>query len=978
MFRGQVQEERHELPANHFVTLDVVPYDVELDARILDPDGTEILRAALEYDTRVSFITGDAGPYRLVLTATPDSSQLGSVHIEMLDSHPVTPRDARQLDAQRALYDGVMLLRSQKAQDAVTALPLLERAHKAWADLGDCTGEMRALYAIGVAHATKDDLETSARDLRLALVLARERNDIRTIAGALRNIAAVSGKVDRDGARVALREAVLLSRHLASPAAEARAYYHLGNVELAANEQRLAITLYEAGQAAMRLAGNPYVEALIANGTAVALGNLGDWRAAIVHLERAVPLFRAAGDKRMIAVTMQNLGSAYGLLGNHQDALEQFGRALPLAREMGDRATETTNFINSGASLTELGRLAEARASLMEGLALARAAEDTRVEAMALRHLGRIEDREKRHAEALAYHQQSLRLQQSGGNRRGEAFALLNIGTLHRKLGNAVAARRALRESHALACTLEDQGLDSATRLALARVEAGEGELDAAWGQLEAAIHGVESLRVNVAGAHLRSTYQLTIREYYELAVDVLMRMKRPAEALEVSERARARGLLDLLAEAQVDVRQGGDPELLAQERKLRRAINDVAALYGRSQKKKELAAEIDALAFELRQVERRIRQASPRYASLMQAETLTLREIQRDVLDDDTLLLEISLGADRGHIWAVSNDAVAVRELPARKEVEAVARRFYDAVTARNTSVENETPRAHLARLERAKQRIDKNGARLSELLLARLPLRGKSRLLIVAEGALQYVPFAALPFKGEPLVTGFELVHMPSVSALAALRRETNGRRTPERSVAVLADPLFGKQMPRLPMAREEAASIARIAHRPEVRLGAEATRAAAMSGELRRFRYVHFATHGVLDDKHPELSGIALSDGFLRLHDIYNLELPADLVVLSACQTALGKDVAHEGMIGLTRGFMYAGAERVLASLWKIDDRATAELMRGFYQRMLVERMTPAAALRAVQLEMARSPRWSEPYHWAAFTLQGEWRP
>jgi CHAT domain-containing protein len=166
----------------------------------------------------------------------------------------------------------------------------------------------------------------------------------------------------------------------------------------------------------------------------------------------------------------------------------------------------------------------------------------------------------------------------------------------------------------------------------------------------------------------------------------------------------------------------------------------------------------------------------------------------------------------------------------------------------------------------------------------------------------------------------------------------------------------------------------------------LGFQASRATATSSELSQYRIVHFATHGLLNSEHPELSGLVLSlideqgkhqNGFLRLHDIYNLNLPADLVVLSACNTALGKDVRGEGLVGIVRGFMYAGAARVVSSLWKVDDEATAELMKGFYRRMFQENMPPAAALRAAQVEMWKQKQWRSPYYWAAFVLQGEWK-
>lgn len=155
--------------------------------------------------------------------------------------------------------------------------------------------------------------------------------------------------------------------------------------------------------------------------------------------------------------------------------------------------------------------------------------------------------------------------------------------------------------------------------------------------------------------------------------------------------------------------------------------------------------------------------------------------------------------------------------------------------------------------------------------------------------------------------------------------------------------------------------------------------------MRPDLGDYRIVHFATHGFLNDEHPELSGIVLSlfdrngqpqEGFLRLHDIYNLELPVDLVVLSACNTGLGKDVKGEGLIGLTRGFMYAGAASVVASLWKVDDEATADLMRYFYGFMLKDGLAPAAALRKAQLTMSQQKRWHSPYYWSGFIIQGQY--
>jgi CHAT domain-containing protein len=190
------------------------------------------------------------------------------------------------------------------------------------------------------------------------------------------------------------------------------------------------------------------------------------------------------------------------------------------------------------------------------------------------------------------------------------------------------------------------------------------------------------------------------------------------------------------------------------------------------------------------------------------------------------------------------------------------------------------------------------------------------------------------------------------------------------------------------RLPFTRQEAKAI--LANVPAGQaldaLDFRASRQTATSPELAQYRIVHFATHGLVDNMHPQLSGLVLSmvdergrqqNGYLDLEDIYNLSLPADLVVLSACETGLGKDVAGEGLIGLTRGFMYAGAARVVTSMWKVDDVATAELMGRFYQAMEKEGLRPSAALRRAQIEMRTQERWRSPYYWAAFQLQGEWK-
>jgi len=596
--------------------------------------------------------------------------------------------------------------------------------------------------------------------------------------------------------------------------------------------------------------------------------------------------------------------------------------------------------------------------------------------------------------------------------------------------------------------------------LNIARAERDRNNLTEARNRTEAALDIIESLRSKVVSQELRTSYLASKRDYYDFYIDLLMRLHQnvpsqghDAIALRMSERARARSLLETLTEARVDIRQGVDPLLLSRERTLQQQLNAkeryrVQLLNGKHTEEQARAVEreVTALITEYQETQTRIRTTSPRYAALTQPKPLSLEEIQQQVLDSDTLLLEYSLGEERSYLWAVTPTSINSFVLPKRAEIEPAARRTYELLTASH-------------------RRESKRQAELAAVDLSRMVLGpvtrqlGKKRLLVVTDGALQYVPFAALPVPdGEtdrrrladtatsddrvyashsspaslvPLMLNHEIVSMPSASVLAVLRRELAARPAAPRAVAVLADPVFGandirvnqngfgatrsasgvladaerERLPdrdlarsaresgvtnfdRLRFTRLEADTIvAQADERSSLKaLDFIASRATVTHADLDQYRIIHFATHGLLNSQHPELSGIVLSlvdeqgraqDGFLRAHDIYNLKLRADLVVLSACQTALGKEIKGEGLAGLTRGFMYAGAARVVASLWDVKDEATSELMKRFYRGMLREGLRPAEALRAAQISMWKEPRWAAPSHWAGFMMQGEWR-
>jgi CHAT domain-containing protein len=685
-------------------------------------------------------------------------------------------------------------------------------------------------------------------------------------------------------------------------------------------------------------------------------------RKALEKYNEALLIKRTVGDRSGEAITISNIGLVYLSLGEVQKSLEKFDEALPISRAVGDRWGEAITLNNIG---------------------------------MVYRSLG---DMQK----ALEKYNEALPIMRAIGDRRGEATTLLGIARAEQKRGNLTQARQ----------------------------------------PIEQAISIVESVRADIGSQELRASYFDKRQEFFESYIDVLMQMQKQnpaaafdAVALAVSERARARSLLELLMEARADIRQGVDSSLLARERSLQQLLNAKAAAQFALLNRKHTptqaeaaAKEIAAITTEYEEVREQIRARNPRYAALTQPQPLTLAEIQQQALDEDTLLLEYALGEKRSYLWLVSHRSINSYELPPRAEVEAATRRVYELLIERPKR--GTPPDPQLIAQARA----------LSRMLLGPVAQRlsGK-RLVVVAPGALSYLPFAALPAPEdekrpagdyEPLIAKHEVVTVPSASVLSVIRREMSGRERADKSIAVLADPVFEASDPRLdsaknrsgeppaapaadaedseltrsirtmnfpdaragftrlPFSRREAESVIALTPRGTGLKATDfsASRDLALSPQLSQYRILHFATHGLLNSERPELSGLVFSlvdregkpqDGFLRLHEIYNLQLNADLIVLSACETGLGKEIKGEGLIGLTRGFMYSGAPRVVASLWNVDDLATAELMKLFYQRMLKDGLPAGAALRAAQLEMSGQKRWASPYYWAGFVLHGEWK-
>ncbi|HWW77263.1 MAG TPA: CHAT domain-containing tetratricopeptide repeat protein [Pyrinomonadaceae bacterium] len=820
-----------------------------------------------------------------------------------------------------------------------------------------------------------------------------------------------------------------------------------------------AVAKYEEEAALWREAGdrNDEAAALIRAGRLHV--QLAQYQKALDVFNRALSVAREAGYRQGQLEALGNMATVYGELGDTQKSLELNRQMLPVARELGARDDEGSILVNIGLAYeNDLHDTKTALENYSQALQIFQEVGDRLREGVALNNIGSAYRRNEDFPRALDYYQRALALRRETKNRQGEAATLSNIGATYQAMGEHQKALDYSTQANALVHAVGYRRGEAVTLLSMAEALDGLGRTADALGRMESAIGIIESMRSDLVGDEDRASFFASSGAYYDFYIELLMKLQRQdasrgyeAAALQASERAHARILLDQLNEVRVNLRQDVDPALLKEERQVQQQVN--AATLARWELEREahtaeqLAASqkrVDDLLASYQELEGRIRASSPRYAALTRPQLLGLAEIQKQVLDPDTLLLEYSLGRDRGRLWVVAPDSAASFALPARADIERAARGYYELLTARAQHLKFETPEEKRARVARADAELPAAAAELSRQLLGpAAALLGSKRLLVVSDGALHLVPFAALPDPSEPsrpLVFKHEVVNVPSASALAELRRGGLGRPSAGKTLAVLADPVFEKEdervkailsgrppadprrpefvkagagsaaepdvpdeltraireagvsgeggaIPRLPYTRREANAIAALIP-PQERVEAldfDASRATATSEGLGRFRFIHFATHGLLNNEHPELSGVVLSlvdrqgraqDGFLRASEIFRLRLPVELVVLSGCRTGLGKETRGEGLVGLTQGFLYAGASRVMVSLWDVNDAATAELMAKFYRAMLGrEHLSPAAALRAAQISVWQDKRWQSPYYWSAFVLQGE---
>ncbi len=1014
---GESHQFKISIPANQFLHLEVTQKGVDVIVSILNSTNEKKFEIDSPNGTQgkeiVLFLNDTAGEYVLDVTSPDKTAPIGKYEVKIIELRGAVEKDKNRLNGEKLFQAAEALVNQGTAASIEKALPKYQESLKEWRIYGDKKEIAATLNSIGLAMGAVGDPQKAFESYLESVTLFEEIGDKRLASRTRHNIG-------------------LLFK---------------------VNDPRKALNYFKSALEVFRETNDKFAEPVALNNVGECYWYLSEYQSALDAFEQSLIIWREQKNVRDIALAIGNLGLVHGVLGDNVKEKLYVEQSLALGSSIGDKRGQSNALNSLGFINQKQGDLTKALEFYEKALTIRREIGSHREAAVTQRNIGNIYRELGQIQKALENYQASLKILRDANDLIWTGRTLGSVGVAYVGLGNKAEARKAFEEALLLSQKTGNKSDEAQMWYQLAVLDKMDGNLIEAETKVKQSIAYAESMRSTLFNNESRSGYFATVQNFFELYTDILLQKhklqpndKFDVAAFQNNERSRARSLLDLLAESNAKISQGVAPDLLNKRRELQEQFNVKNSILTRLLSAKTLDPQVsvlrqtlETLKQENERLQTQIRANNPRFANLTQPQPLTLSDIQQQVLDADTILLEYSLGKEKSYLFVVTKDNLQTFELPKRAEIEAKARPYFDALTARNKKIKFETAEEKQRRIEKADAEISNLAQNLSQIILAPAQnLLTKKRLLIVADGILQYIPFASLPLKNkQPLVTNYEIVSLPSASTLAVLRKEFGTRKPAPKTIAVLADPVFttsddrykilearkkgnaptqiavsaktrgfeenelnqaaddfsqgesGFDFARLPFTRKEAEAISTLTPPTAKKLSLDfsANLANATNSELSNYKIIHFATHSFLNTRRPELSGIVLSlidengkpqNGFLRTDQIYNLNFPAELVVLSGCQTGLGKEIRGEGLIGLTRGFMYAGAKRVAVSLWDVNDEATAELMARFYKEMLGnKKLSPAAALRQAQLSMSKDKRWSNPYYWAGFILQGEFK-
>ena len=884
---GAVQTYQLTFLVGQYVRALVYKADAHLYVAVYDPDKREVARyLSKRYGPlRICFMVASSGTYIVEIGSLERGPSSSSYQLSLEEARPATARDVKDVLATQLFARAEKLRTEWEEQSFRKAVKTYLEASALWQanafyrnaaeakeNTGDIyfalseypdalgayqqalalsraarhlVGEIQALNNIGYVYTATGKYPKAlnyfqqARDLSTRKPPSGEDVDLRRAqAQIINNLGEVDyylGKLKEATARFS--EARDLWYQAGDRRGRAQAQLNLGYTLADSGDLLRALDQFQQAHSLSNLIDDRRAVALAQTAIGTVNSFLGEKQMALNAHTQALYLLRTIGDRQGEAVALNSIGQAYEDLNELQTALDYYFQALEIYQASGNLDAEAVTRYYIGKSYHSLGDNERALENYDQCLSISRKLGKRRVEGYALIEMGTIYASGGNSLQALNKFRLVLKLCQEIGDRRGQTHALNSIGHIHFLAGEKQQALSFFKQALPLSIAVGDRGEEALTLYNIARAESDCGELESALSHIQTSIEIIESLRTKVASQELRVAYFASAHDRYALYIDILMKLheQHPANgyaaaALQVSERARARSLLDILAEGRANVRQGVEAKLLESERYLQQMLAAKAEYQMRllnSQSSEEETAKIEAeireLSTEYQNIQAAIKEQSPHYADLTQPRTLRVEEIQAQLQDSNTLLLEFSLGNERSYLWVVTSTSVNGFQLPERAKIENAAQLFYELLTARQPQP-NETLATYQARVGKADERLAGQASDLSQMLLGQVAAQlGTKRLLIVADGALQYIPFEALPVLTQalqpapdadsndtpssaepmPMALQHEIVSLPSASTLAALRREKmRPRSTDAKTILVLADPVFARNDPRVNM--------------------------------------------------------------------------------------------------------------------------------------------------------------------------------
>ena len=834
-----------------------------------------------------------------------------------------------------------------------------------------------------------------------------------------------SDKENEDRAIQTVQEALPLYQSINDQEGIARAYFKLGRCYYALNKMNEAGQNYESALQIWRQRQDTANQARALIQLGYTEGKKGEWINGFSYLTQAQNLLDDQNNMAAMARIATGMGYVFNESGLPAYGLIQYQRAKEYFRQAADERGYNRMIMTAGYTYFLMEKYQDALSNLEEARELFKSSSDEDAEEDVVQcdeYIGQV---------YLATGQYDLALKsllpipafwEHKGHHDDAVYIKALIGEVYQRQGKIELARTNYQAAWKDFRKATAPAKKAALSFALGRLELNERNYDTAEKYLKESIETTEDIRSDLSSRMLATAFSASVHDRYETYIECLMHKhkQQPSRGLELqafqaSELARARSLAAMLRDRQTKIVTGIDPRLAEREKTLRQAIQAKAeqtfSLLATDYKKEELD-KLEQVLTRLRQqhqeLTQQLQKQNPHYNQIEETTNYSVQQVQELIVEDnETMLLEYFLGKNASYVWAITRNGARVYVLPKADEITDEVRIVYQLLAQKP---DDETGK-----------RLSDAGGKLAKMVLT--PLADQSnikRLIVVADGALNYIPFQLLPAaSGNPLVANYEIVNAPSASILGQLREEKQERPANTKVLAAFGDAVFRSNYAQFKnstssvaasVAMERGLEVAADSLEPDkiqslvfskyeldylrniagqaafVATGFKASRAVLETTDFSRYAILHFATHGLLDPKNPKKLGLYLSmvneagqdeDGFITMQDVYNLRVPVSLVVLSACRTGLGEDVRGEGLIGLTRGFMHAGASSVVASLWKVDDEATAELMKHFYTNMLKKGMRPAEALREAQNTLRQDPLWSSPHYWAGFTLQGEFK-